>query len=285
MHTRADHLLTGLEARGDHHLVAIDHAHLNRLATDRHAGHIEHPHRSARTLLAQSAGGQLDHARLAARQLQSLHIHSAAQRQSLGRFQGQLDGVGARDRVGTGGQFTHLALQGLTCADQRGLHFLTYFQGQGHRLWDGEDRIAGSIVGQSHHRLACGDHLADFGIHTCDHARLAGRQTGVTSLVGLGLRLGFGLVQLRIGSFQARFATLQLGTADEVLRLQGFKALEVCQRQITLTLRRHHLCRCSLCSQLVVFGIDQGQQLTCRHALPLFGWALNQLASHLEAQS
>ncbi len=113
---------------------------------------------------------------------------------------------------------------------------------------------------------------------------MAGRQTGVTRLVALRLRLRFGLVQGRIGRLQAGLAPLQFGTADEVLGFQRLKALEFSRCQIALTLRRAHLGLGRLCGQLKILCIHQRQQLANRHALPRLGGPLHQFSAHTKSQ-
>ena len=152
-------------------------------------------------------------------------------------------------------------------------------------LGDGKHRVTRAVMRQTHYRLPRRNHLPHLGLDARDHASVAGAQAGITRLVALCLRLGFGLVQRRISGFQAGLAALQLGTADEVLRLQGLKALVFCCGQIALALRRAHLGLCGLSGQLVVLRIDAGQQLASRHALAQLRRAFHQFARHLKPQA
>ena len=131
----------------------------------------------------------------------------------------------------------------------------------------GAPQRAYAIVRKTQHRLTGRNHLTHFGIYGRDHARMAGHQTCVAGLVALRLRLGLGLTQGGIGRFEGRLAPFQIGTTDEVLRLQGFKTLELSHGQIALALRRAHLSQGRLRGQLVILRVNSGKQLPSRYAL------------------
>ncbi len=151
----------------------------------------------------------------------------------------------------------------------------------GHR----EHHVARPVLGDPHDRRAGRDHLAGLGVDAGDHAGGIGHEPRVLRLVALRGRLGPGLFERGFGGLQRGRAPVELGAADEVLRLERGKALVIRRRQIPLGLRRCHLGTRRVRGQLVVARIDLRQHLAGLHALSEFRLPLDDLARHAEAQA
>ena len=140
-------------------------------------------------------------------------------------------------------------------------------------------------MGQAQHGLTRLQHLAGLGLNGGDHAIGIGAQLRVIFLIALAAGLGQRLRQLRLRRLQAGAAAIQLGTTDEVLRLQLGKAFIVRLGQIALRGGCCHLGLCRLHGQAVVACIQLRQQLPGAHRLAQLHMALHQLASHTKAQA
>ena len=285
MGARHHHLHARLQARGNHHLAALDAAHLHTLRLHGGTGRIEAPDHGRTLLLPQRRGRQLQGG-LGCR-CPGIHGHIGRRAQiRLGlALQTHLHAVGARDRVGTGSYLTHRGRQPLGRGPDAHLHRLSHGDLTARTFGHGDHRIARPIVGQLQHCGARGHHLTRLGTHRRDHPGGRRQQPGIAALVALGRSLGLGLFQLRLGRLQAGAAAVQLHPTDEALLLQGRETLPVRLRQIPLRPCGGHLGLRGLGGQRIVLAVDFGQHLPLAHHIAHIHGTPHQLAGHLKAQA
>jgi hypothetical protein len=211
-------------------------------------------------------------------------IDRGAQRRRGGRVDRDLDRVRARDRVGAGRHFAHLALQlaaarpaahrdGRAGLDERGAVL-------GHR----EHHVARAVLRDAHDRRAGLHHLARLRLDGGDDTGHVGHQRRVVGLVALRGELRLRLFELGLRGLPGGFAALELGAADEVLLAQLGVALQVGGGKVTVGERGGLLGARGVGGELVVLRVELGQHLAGLHALAELGLAARDLARHAEAE-
>ena len=286
MHARRDHLVTRLESARYRNGIRADAADGHGLQAHGHGAAVEHPHRRLARFFKQCRQRDTNGARQALGL--DLHRYRLAQRQ-IGLAHVCLDGEGSRNRIHRSRHLSNGSAQRLRMppgldqqrtrlANQRAYPGGTVFR---HR----EDHITRAIVCETHHGRPRPNHLPHLGIDLGDDAGSAGLEIGVGRLVALHRRLRPRLHQGGLGGLQTRFASFQLGCADETLAAQLTKALDIGDRLIVVGLRRDQARTSRVLPQAQVLGIKLSQDLAGPHGLTQFDQPAHDLATHAKAES